>query len=108
MLQPLDQGILKVFKNKYNSLLNNYINYQILDQNISLKESFSKLNIMYVKNWVYESQKDTSYNCWEIFYNFAEQTSFISKLEIKQITQDLESEEFPNKDVIETNLDNIE
>ncbi len=40
IIQPLDQGAIKVLKDKYKGLLNNYVNYLLIDKNCPLKNVF--------------------------------------------------------------------
>ncbi|KAG0436794.1 Tigger transposable element-derived protein 1 [Dictyocoela muelleri] len=52
ILQPLDLGVISVFKKKYSEFVNNFITTQIVEKNLSIKSSYSFLSLLDVCNWI--------------------------------------------------------
>ncbi|XP_015786430.1 jerky protein homolog-like [Tetranychus urticae] len=66
-LQPMDNGIIKAFKNKYvQHLFQRFSEY--LDQNMSLNDIMKNINIFDALKWINDSwsevSMDTIINCW--------------------------------------------
>jgi hypothetical protein len=71
ILQPLDLGIISAIKLKYTEFVSNYITTQIIDNEQSLKSTFSSLSLLNDCNWIREAIKyvntSTFSNCWDKF-----------------------------------------
>ncbi len=70
-LQPLDQGIIKSFKNYYKNYLNNFLFSKLVSEDLNIKTAFVKLSLIDVLYWILESlnlvSEKTVKNCWAIF-----------------------------------------
>ncbi len=68
ILQPLDQGIISVFKRNYKSKLNDFINFKIIANDLSIKNAFLSLDLRNVIAWIKESFEqitpECAKNCW--------------------------------------------
>ncbi len=73
IIQPLDQGIIKAFKNHYRNQLNNFLLVKLLADDLNIKQAFLKLSLLDVFFWIKEALKQvtikTVKNCWSVFDN---------------------------------------
>ncbi len=75
-LQPLDQGIIKSFKNHYKNKLNNFITSKLLCDDLNFKDATHSLTLLDVIFWIKDSidkiSNNTVKNCWAVFTRMKE------------------------------------
>ncbi len=71
LMQPLDQGIIKSFKNYYRNKLNDFLVSKLVVPNIDFKHACQNLNLLDVVYWIKDSLSKVSeitvFNCWGVF-----------------------------------------